>query len=306
MGSFAKVLGQVARVSLETESANILRTARANKVPGSLSAKLDETLKNGHDMKVFGLGTAASMSTVERYARFTHAMAKVYGAMEEELDRTVDTMGDRASASGYVWKIHGDVLRRAARLEADLADVEVSADADAVVPLVPTLVTSPATAAYVTQIERAGVLDRETGGGRLVGHLYCRYFADLFGGQMLSMPYRVALGLKRDTPRHYSFEFPTSAPNRRDFIEAVYTSINEAAETVPLSAEAKEDVVHETMEAFNANVRVYSEDDGLYSDALRGIGNVATGLPAGAIAELAFRASAALNGRASPTSPPRQ
>jgi len=295
MGSFAKVLGQVARVSLETESANILRTARANKVPGSLSAKLDETLKNGHDMKVFGLGTAASMSTVERYAKFTHAMAKVYGAMEEELDRTVDTMGDRASASGYVWKIHGDVLRRAARLEADLADVVV-------VPLVPTLVTSPATAAYVTQIERAGVLDRETGGGRLVGHLYCRYFADLFGGQMLSMPYRVALGLKRDTPRHYSFEFPTSAPNRRDFIEAVYTSINEAAETVPLSAEAKEDVVHETMEAFNANVRVYSEDDGLYSDAVRGIGNVATG----AIAELAFRASAALNGRASPTSPPRQ
>ena len=42
--------------------------SRANKE--GLSLLLDGTLKAGHDMKTFGLGTAASLSSVERYARF--------------------------------------------------------------------------------------------------------------------------------------------------------------------------------------------------------------------------------------------
>lgn len=71
MGSFAKRLGQIMAKSVETESANILKTGRANKLEGSLSLALDGTLKRGHDMKVFGLGTVASMASTPRYARFT-------------------------------------------------------------------------------------------------------------------------------------------------------------------------------------------------------------------------------------------
>ena len=74
MGTFAKRLGQLAARGLETEGANILKTTKANKVPGSLAASLDRTLKTGHDMKTFGLGTAASMANRERYGRFTRSM----------------------------------------------------------------------------------------------------------------------------------------------------------------------------------------------------------------------------------------
>ena len=74
MGTFAKRLGQLAAKGLETEGANILKTTRANKVPGSLAASLDRTLATGHDMRTFGLGTAASMANRERYGRFTASM----------------------------------------------------------------------------------------------------------------------------------------------------------------------------------------------------------------------------------------
>ena len=87
MGSFAKALGQMARKSLETESANIIKvgcvflrgmqtlaqslggdvqTVKANKIPGSLSLSLDGTLSRGHDMKTFGLGTVAALANRER------------------------------------------------------------------------------------------------------------------------------------------------------------------------------------------------------------------------------------------------
>merc|ERR1712032_1202481 len=86
MGSLAKMLGQLSRMSLETESANILKNGKANKAPGSLSLALDGTLKKGHDMKAFGLGTLASMANRERYQRFTESMYHAYSAMERELD----------------------------------------------------------------------------------------------------------------------------------------------------------------------------------------------------------------------------
>ena len=67
MGSFAKHLGQIMRRSWESESSNILRTMSANKIENSLAKQLDETLTRGHDMKVFGLGTIASMASIDRY-----------------------------------------------------------------------------------------------------------------------------------------------------------------------------------------------------------------------------------------------
>ena len=175
MGSFAKVLSQLGNVASARLAApaatgtsrGIIQGSRANKQ--GLSLMLDGTLKAGHDMKTFGLGTAASLATVERYARFTAAMHHVYGTMERSFD---------ASTSPVVvplWQRFGDSLRREPSLALDLADVSSSATLHS---------RTPATAAYCAAIEDAAARDNADGGGRLIGHLYCRYFADLFGGQV--------------------------------------------------------------------------------------------------------------------------
>lgn len=265
MGDVAKRLGQVAAKSLESESANILKTATANKT--SLSKALDGTLKRGHDMKTFGLGTLASMSDRERYARFTGSMYAVYQAMETELDASVSVSKPVAT----VWKPYGDILRRSERLEKDWLDVSPN---QTLQDLADESSWSSATLAYVEGIREAGEHDRETKGARLLGHLYCRYFADLFGGQMLATPYRVALGLPVGTPRHYHFDFDKGS--RRSLIEGVYGSINEAAEE--LTTDQQEQVVEEAMEAFRHNIHVYSEDGGLYRDSLKGGWNMITGM----------------------------
>jgi hypothetical protein len=95
MGEFAKRLGQLAARSFQSESARILTSARLNK--HGLSLALDKTLRDGHDMRVFGLGTAASLADRERYARFTASMHAVYSAMEHRLDHSV------SPANRLVW-----------------------------------------------------------------------------------------------------------------------------------------------------------------------------------------------------------
>jgi len=267
MGTLAKRLGQLSSVFqkqqgvmlLESESRNILRTGAANKLPGSLSLALDTTLKEGHDMKTFGLGTAASMATRERYARFTAAMYAVYSTMEQELDATAET---HSPAVHSVWAKHGQILRRAPALQTDLADV-----LEQVPP------RKPATEKYLEGIKLAGEKDRADKGGRLLGHLYCRYFADLFGGSMLAMPYRVALSLPADTPRHYSFDLP-SGGGRRAFIEDVYRSLNSAGET--MTEEGRGIVRDEALQAFKYNIGVYSEEP-IYMDSVKGTLNICTG-----------------------------
>ena len=118
MGSFTKRLGPLAARSRETEGASILKNSRANKQPGSLAMGLDKTLKDGHDMRIFGLGTAAALATIPRYGRFTVAMHAVYSEMEHRLDRSAGPVME-------VWQQHGDVLRRSEALAADLRDVGV-------------------------------------------------------------------------------------------------------------------------------------------------------------------------------------
>ena len=288
MGSFAKALGRISRRSLETESANILKTCKANKVPGSLSLALDGTLRSGHDMKTFGLGTMAAMAGVPRYARFTHAMFHVYAAMEHELDSS--TAAAPPTAAAKMWREHGAVLRRADKLRADIDDVlpllrgakqngaaEGSMSlargcTSALVQLGADAPPSPATEAYVEAVAAAGAHDRESGGARLLGHLYCRYFADLFGGQMLELPFNVALGLVPGTPRHYGFDF--SGGGRREFIEKLYADINEAG---ALLSEAEcAAVVDEALLAFAHNAAVYAEEP-MTVDAARGVANLLVG-----------------------------
>lgn len=86
MGTLAKRLGEIAMKSMETEGANILKTSRANKIPNSLAMGLDTTLKDAHDMRVFGMGTLATLSSIERYGRFTQSMHAIYSTMEKEMD----------------------------------------------------------------------------------------------------------------------------------------------------------------------------------------------------------------------------
>merc|ERR1711924_261529 len=111
------------------------------------------------------------------------------------------------------------------------------------------------------------------------GHLYCRYFADLFGGQMLALPYRHALCLPVDTPRHYTFTLPPMEDcgekgGRRALIGQVYGSLNEA--DAMLTDEARDAVTSEATQAFQYNIDVYSEEP-IYLDALRGGANMVTG-----------------------------
>jgi heme oxygenase len=267
MGTFAKRLGQIATKSLQTEGATILKTSAANKVPNSLALALDGTLHQGHDMKLFGLGTAASMATRARYGRFTRSMHAVYATMEQELDSTARTNDTVA----LLWDKHGPMLRREAHLRADLADVDVTPELDAAI-------SSAATAAYVERIRMAGAADRDGGSARLLGHVYCRYFADLFGGQMLGKPTAAALDLPAGTPRHYSFDFGELG-GRKSAIEAVYCSLNEAGALLPEDGAGA--VVGEALGAFEANALVYGEEQPLWPDAARGALNVVVGFATG-------------------------
>ena len=164
MGSFAKTLAQLGNVAsarlaapaAANTSRGILQTSAANK--RGLSLLLDGTLRQGHDMKTFGLGTAASLASVERYARFTGAMRHVYGTMERTLDAST------SPATAPLWSEFGVPLRRAPSLSLDLADVAPSeADLDVLFP------PSEMTRRYVEAIEEAGAKDEADGGGRMIG-----------------------------------------------------------------------------------------------------------------------------------------
>ena len=78
-------------------------------------------------------------------------------------------------------------LRREPALTLDLADVAdmVSRSDGDSSSLDRRFPPTPATQLYVAAIEAAAAKDEADGGGRLIGHVYCRYFADLFGGQMV-------------------------------------------------------------------------------------------------------------------------
>ena len=316
MGSLAKLFGRVASLSLESESANILKTGNANKIPGSLSLALDGTLRDGHNMTAFGLGTLASMATRERYARFTESMYHVYATMEQELDQINNT-----PATMLVWKKHGDVLRRSEALYDDLKDVMTSSEQLARLDLIRDhrrennnnnntrndenstmkLIRSLPTRNYVTAIQQAGARDRHNdqdgdgrgGGASLLGHLYCRYFADLFGGQMLGLPYNLALTLEKNTPRHYHFDFGTAVVcgssddtaaattttttvvrDRRQYIETLYKDINTAGAL--LSPGQRDQILRETLNGFQHNVNVYTEEP-IWNDSLFGAMNIGTG-----------------------------
>ncbi len=267
MGSLAKAISQLSSFAASARlsgsqapsSQSILSASSANKQ--GLSFLLDSTLKTGHDMKTFGLGTAATMSSVERYARFTHSMLLIYTSMEDALDKST------SRPVRLVWDQYGDDLKRGDKLRLDLNDVMRSEGAN--------MTASVATMRYCDSIKAAAQMDDSDGGGRLIGHLYCRYFADLFGGQMLSAPTRYALApdVLPGTPRHY--DFGKFGEDRKESIEELYKSFNAAGDT--LSSDSHKEIVKHTLMAFEHNINVYSEEGNLWTGAAIGVKNVVIG-----------------------------
>lgn len=260
MGSLAKYVGRFMARSLESESARILRVSAANKE--GLSLKLDGTLGKGHDMAVFGLGTLATWSSLERYRESTAALGRVYEVMEEELD----CCAEAGSSSAAVWDAHAEVLRRAPRYAQDLGDLGAGGGEG-----------SPALDAYIAKLRAAGEGDRRDGGGRLLGHLYVRYLADLMGGQVLGRPTRIALGVERPVPRHLEFAFPGGG-GRPAYVDSLYASINAAGRA--MSAEEEDAVVREAYVAWQANVALYGERPYVLP-SVAAAANLAAGLAAG-------------------------
>ena len=298
MGSVAKRIGQLTARSVESESSQIIRTIQSNKIAFSLSQGLDTTLKDSHDMKVFGLGTLSSMSSKERYARFTHSMYGVYSAMEEELDissgKTLNTAsvnggsikGQNSNAStsvAYFWNRHSDILRRSNKLMQDLIDIGRDVD---------TMEYSAATIRYRNAIRAAGSSDRERdgGGGLLLGHAYTRYLADLMGGQVLATPTRLALGLKCDSPQQYSFDFNYADGNdmnhltRKEYVEKIYQDLNASGDILTKDIGDRqvgrdtvlEEIVEEARSAFRHNIEVYSEEP-IWAASIVGLKNIILG-----------------------------
>ena len=279
MGSLAKKIGQITAKSMESESSQILRTIQSNKIPNSLSQRLDTTLKESHDMKVFGLGTLSSMANKERYIRFTHSMYGVYSTMENELDETSSS----SDVVKHFWNEHEYILRRTDKLRKDIEMVGQNVDS---------LEYTPATQHYMDAIRVAGDNDRNTNGGKLLGHAYTRYLADLMGGQVLATPTKLALGLDHDVEQ-YSFDFVEHGMNRKEYVERIYKDLNIAGNLLSeskrvskgsndsndddfVSHELLEGIVDEARLAFQHNIKVYAEEP-IYLDSIIGLKNIVTG-----------------------------
>lgn len=214
-------------------------------------------------MKIFGAGTLATMASRTRYHQFLTNLQAIYATMEEELD-AASIPAVKSDTIRVVWKPHEQVLRRSERYQQDLEELKTLSEGKE--PRV-----SPCSLRYLQAIRLAGEMDRSDGGGRLLGHLYCRYFADLFGGQMLGRPYELALQLPR-TPRHLEFDIPLT---RQALLEHLYEDLNKAGKL--LTANQLEDVRKESIAAFQHNVKVYSEEPGMITLAAKGCLNCVLG-----------------------------
>jgi len=168
-----------------SSSGAIFRASRANKQ--GLAKMLDGTLRNNHDLRVFGWGFLVEVSSRASYSRFIAQRFHYYSAMERRFD---DSTAD--APMHHLWSRVHEQLRQRPCLLHDLETVEME-ERDLPPP-------TAATAAYISSINSAS----EQG---LIGHFYCRYFADLFGGSLLGKPTKLALSLPR------SVKCPLNAPS---------------------------------------------------------------------------------------------
>ncbi|CAM9704406.1 unnamed protein product [Heterosigma akashiwo] len=231
---------------MASTSGKIFQSSRANKV--GLSKLLDTTLKTSHDMKIFGIGALAEFSSTGMYKHFLVQRFHFYEAMESRFD------GSSAGGMAHIWPKFSADLRQSPCLIKDLQAVGVENPA-AVLP-------AAATRDYVNAISSAC----ENG---LVGHFYCRYFADLFGGSMLGLPTSLALSV----PDPQFYRFPAHVEGqRRHYIEKLYEAINLAGEK--MDEAGKQTAVRHAELAFDHNAAIIKE---------LGIGSVAVKAIHGAV-----------------------
>jgi heme oxygenase len=252
----SRVAKALVRLLPKSESAATLAESSANK--RGLSLALDGTLREGaHDMRVFGLGFLRSVASTQDYAHFTTGMYHYYHAMEACLDTN-------PHKAGQLWRQFPE-LRRADKLRLDLKEIGIVSNHDDVPS------ASPATAAYIADIRRAA---EEEEGVRLLGHLYVRYFADLFGGRALGWPTQLAVQLPQK-PHFYTWEQSVER-DRRAYIERLYSALNEAGEGMADDGQ-RERVVEEARVAFRHNAAVYTELPSLNYGAAKGAANIVAG-----------------------------
>jgi heme oxygenase len=230
-------------------SGTIFRKSIANK--SGLSAALDTTLKNSHDMRVFGLGAVAEFTT-DKYKHFAIQRYHFYSAMERRFDDA------KHGGISKVWPKFAGALRQTPCLISDLKEIKVD-DPESIPPTL-------ATIAYCERIERCS-------NDSLIGHFYCRYFADLFGGSMLGHPTSLALSI----PFPSFYTFPSHVlDDRAAYIEKIYESINESG--VEMGELSSAEVVEEAKAAFHHNAAIITEQGvGLVPYIAGGIFNVSTG-----------------------------
>ena len=163
------------------------------------------------------------------------------------------------------WKNHKTILKRSEKLRLDLEDVGCHFGD-----------YTPATLDYISTIRSAGEKDRNDNGGRLLGHAYTRYLADLMGGQVLGTPTRLALGLNEGTPRQYVFTYEEGM-DRKMYVESIYKDLNDSGDLIcPMKSDKLETIVAEARTAFKCNIKVYSEEPIWVSSAV-GLKNIVLG-----------------------------
>eukprot|EP00928_Gymnodinium_smaydae_P042433 TRINITY_DN28570_c4_g1_i1.p1 TRINITY_DN28570_c4_g1~~TRINITY_DN28570_c4_g1_i1.p1 ORF type:complete len:267 (+),score=59.45 TRINITY_DN28570_c4_g1_i1:57-857(+) len=240
--------------SFEPDCRSVLRPARS-----SLSLQLSEVSEQKRS-RSSDLGTIAAMASKERYARLLASLHDVYVALEEELDSNAE----QSPILRQFWSRHGDALRRAPALKADLEDV---ADFSA---LAAAKRSSP-TLQYISRVRAAASEDR---GARLLAHLYCRHLSDLVRAERWSGVARAALRLESEAPRLYSFQLPGSKESG-GYLEQLNEDFDEAG--LMLSREQFSNTVAEFRLAVALNAGMYHEEP-LFPDAIRGGLNVCAGL----------------------------
>jgi heme oxygenase (biliverdin-producing, ferredoxin) len=206
----------------------------------NLALKLREGTKKAHTMaENTGFIACFLRGTVEKnsYRKLVANLYFVYAAMEAAMLSLKDhpVMG----------KMYFPELDRKASLEQDLTfyyganwRTEIKA--------------SPATQAYVAQIEQVAQTDPEL----LIAHLYTRYIGDLSGGQILKTIAVNAMNLNEGEGTSF-YEFAQIEDEK-----AFKTMYRMALDSLPVDESKADAIVNEANDAFHHNMEMFQELEG--------------------------------------------
>ena len=242
---------------------------------GGLSKMLEMIFTDSRVAPALSMGLASSMANRDQFSAVTGKLFHVYSKLEKSLDES------ESPAVRTVWDNHGDQLRRADRLAADLKDL------GAWPPAEPTFETH----CYLLCLREDAETDKQTGSARLVGHAYTRYASDLFSEAMLSELYCRALGLAPGSPKRFSFDLGS--------LEPLYATLDRAGELAGTD-EARFAILDAAERASRCNLHLHEEGGPatLGLNSARGLRRVLFGYPQPAKQGWVQRRLAAINHRA--------